>query len=287
MKKLADLIAGCEARAARVKRAPLPEEARLPQWPDSIRAVPNAILRSSLFSATGRGRRRYAEGEPLAALDGIEIYYTGQRLGQDDLDVWENLLHAVRSQSLGEQCRVTSYSLLKLIGLTDTGKNRAALQKRIERLVAAALTIRQGRYIYIGSLIRSSAKDEKTQEWVIELDPHLRPLFDEYQFTQVDWRIRRSLNGKPLAQWLHSFYSSHAAPFPFKVRTLHQLCGSEAVRMDHYRQDLRKALLAVKEACAAHGKWFRYEVCDDLVYVERQASGSQRRHLIKKKAKLT
>lgn len=57
--------------------------------------------------------------------------------------------------------------------------------------------------------------------------------------------------------------------------------------MDHYRQDLRKALLAVKEACAAHGKWFRYEVCDDLVYVERQASGSQRRHLIKKKAKLT
>lgn len=169
MKKLADLIADCRVRAARGKRAPLPEEARLPQWPDSIRAVPNAILRSSLFSSTGRGRRRYAEGEPLAALDGIEIYYTGQRLGQDDLDVWENLLHAVRSQSLGEQCRVTSYSLLKLIGLTDTGKNRAALQKRIERLVAAALTIRQGRYIYIGSLIRSSVKDEKTQEWVIEL----------------------------------------------------------------------------------------------------------------------
>ncbi|MDP1293638.1 hypothetical protein Q6296_27835, partial [Klebsiella variicola] len=84
-------------------------------------------------------------------------------------------------------CRVTSYALLKLMGKTDTGKNRATLNKRITRLVASALTVKQGRYSYIGSLIAGAAKDEETQEWVIELDAKLRPLFAADQFTQVEW----------------------------------------------------------------------------------------------------
>jgi len=37
--------------------------------------------------------------------------------------VWESLLHAVRFQAMGEQCRLTTYALLELMGKTDTGKN--------------------------------------------------------------------------------------------------------------------------------------------------------------------
>ena len=70
------------------------------------------------------GSIRAVSDKPLAALDGIEIHYTGERLDQGDLDVWEALLHAVRDQNLGNECRVTSYALLKLMGKTDTGKNR-------------------------------------------------------------------------------------------------------------------------------------------------------------------
>ena len=292
MKHLNDLLARIpetrakakqRAECAQLQGAPLPKSvAQLPLWPEPVRVVPNGFLRSALFGAIAKGKRRYIDGEQLAALDGVEIHYTGQRLDQGDLDVWESVLHAVRFQELGSQCRVTSYALLKLMGLTDTGKNRATLHKRITRLVANAVTIKQGRYSYIGGLIRFAAKDEETQEWVIELDEKLRPLFDADQFTQVEWAVRHALNGKPLAQWLHGFYASHAKPFPLKIETLHRLCGSEATLMSDYAKTLRNALNDVAEASAAHGVGFSSDIRGDLVQVEKQAKGAQLRHLAKK-----
>jgi hypothetical protein len=255
---------------------------KLPIWPDAVRAVPNGFIRSALFGAIAKGKRRYIDGEQLAALDGVDIRYTGQRLDQGDLDVWQTVLQAIRLQELGSQCRLTSYALLKLMGLTDTGKNRVTLSKRITRLVASALTVKQGRYTYIGSLISFAAKDEDTQEWVIELDPRLRPLFAADQFTQIEWAVRHELSGQQIAQWLHGFYASHAKPFPFKVETLLKLCGSEDASPTSGRQKLRKALDAVTEASTAHGEGFGYEIRGDLVHVQKLAKGAQRRHLAKK-----
>ena len=196
------------------------------------------------------------------------------------------MLHAVCLQELGSQCRVTSYALLKLMGKTDTGKNRVTLQNRIERLVANAVTIRQGRYTYIGGLIRFAAKDEETQEWVIELDEKLRPLFAGDQFTQIEWAVRHALDGKQLAQWLHGFYATHAKPFPMKAETLLKLAGSENDNPSSGRQKLRKALDALAEASEAHGEGFNYDIRGDLVHIEKKAQGSQRRHLAKKTSKL-
>lgn len=258
---------------------------RLPLWPETVRGVPNGLLRSALFGAIRKGRRRYISGEDLAAIDGVTIRYKGERLDQGDLDVWESVLHAVRLQELGSQCRLTSYALLKLMGKTDTGKNRATLQTRIERLRANAVTIRQGRYSYIGGLVDEAYKDEETQAWVIVVNPKLHALYAVDQFTQVEWNVRHALDGKPLAQWLHSFYASHAKPYPMRIETLHELCGSETVRMDHYRQDLRKALDAVTAACEAHDEGFSYEIRGDLVHVEKKSSRAQRRHLAKNAAK--
>ncbi len=298
MKRMGDLLGRIEElreqakqRAEREKRDPLPgaplpkNVVQLPLWPEPVRAVPNGFLRSALFGAIAKGRRRYINGEDLAAVDGVTIRYKGERLDQGDLDVWESVLHAVRLQELGSQCRVTSYALLKLMGKTDTGKNRATLNKRITRLVASALTVKQGRYSYIGSLIAGAAKDEETQEWVIELDEKLRPLFAGDQFTQIEWAVRHALDGQQLAQWLHGFYATHAKPFPMKAETLLKLAGGENANPRSAQQKLRKALDAVAEASEAHGEGFSYEIRGDLVHVEKKASGPQRRHLAKKAAK--
>jgi len=258
---------------------------QLPLWPEPVRAVPNGFLRSALFGVVKKGRRRYINGEDLASVDGVTIRYKGERLDQNDLDVWLSVLHAVRLQELGSRCRVTSYALLKLMGKTINGKNRATLQARIERLVANAVTVKQGRYTYIGSLIHFAAKDEKTQEWVIELDPRLSVLFGADQFTQIDWAVRQTLDRHQLAQWLHGHYASHAEPFPLKVETLLKLSGSENENPSSGRQKLRKALDAVAKACEAHGQPFNYRIAGDLVHVERQGSKAQRRHLTKKRAR--
>ncbi len=258
---------------------------QLPLWPEPTRAVPNGFLRSALFGVVRKGRRRYINGEDLAAVDGVTIRYKGERLDQGDLDTWESVLHAVRREELGSRCRTTSYALLRLMGKTDTGKNRKTLENRIERLVANAVTVKQGRFTYIGSLIASAAKDNETQEWVIELDAKLRPLFAADQFTRVEWAVRHALDGHQLAQWLHGFFASHAKPFPLKVKTLHRLCGSEASLMSDFAKKLRKALDAVAKASVANGEGFSYDIRGDLVHVEKMASGTQRRHLAKKAAK--
>ena len=279
-------------RVAREQRDPLPgahlarNVVQLPWWSEPVRAVPNGVLRSALFGALAKGKRRFMKGEQVASLDGIEIRYTGERLDQGDLDVWESVLHAVRLQALGEQCRVTAYALLKLMGKTDTGKNRETLHKRITRLRANAVEIKQGRFSYIGGLIDEAYKDEETQEWVIGVNSKLRALFAADQFTQVEWAVRHALDGKPLAQWLHGFYASHAKPYPVRVETLLQLSGSENTEPRSSRQKLRKALDDVAEASEAHGEGFSYDIRGDLVHVEKKAKGPQRRHLAKKAAKL-
>lgn len=290
MQPLSQVLAKLEVSRQKAKeRQPLPAAApkavQLPLWPEPARAVPNGFLRSALFGAIRKGRRRYINGERLASLDGIEIRYTGQRLDQGDLDVWMSVLHAVRMQQMGSRCRVTSYALLKIMGKTDTGKNRATLQERITRLVASAVTVKQGRYTYIGSLLRFAAKDEETQEWVIEADEKMVSLFAADQFTLVEWAVRQALDGHPLAQWLHGFYASHAKPYPMRMDTLLKLAGSEDANPRSAQQTLRKALDAVAEACATHGVGFRYEIRGDVVYVETQPSRSQRRHLARKAAK--
>lgn len=204
--RVAELQKKHRERVASEKRnklpgAPLPHDVvQLPRWPDFVRGVPNGFLRSALFGAIAKGRRRYMSGERVTTLDGLTILYTGERLDQGDLDGWESVLHVLRLQALGVPCRVTSYALLKLMGKTDTGKNRRVLHTRITRLRANAVEIKQDGWSYIGGLIDEAYKDNETQEWVIVVSPKLQTLFAADQFTQIDWNVRRALVGKPLAQ---------------------------------------------------------------------------------------
>jgi hypothetical protein len=255
---------------------------QLPLWPDVVRGVPNAALRSALFGAIKKGARAYLERQEIHAQEGVKIIYTGARLDQGDLDVWETVLHVVRVQALGDECRVTAYQLLKMLGKTDTGINRDTLERRLSRMKATGVDVNVGRYGYEGSLIDEVYRDKETREYVIRLNPKLSVLFAADQFTQIDWSVRHALDGQPLAQWLHGYYASHAKPYPVNVATLLKLSGSENDEPRSSRQKLRKALDAVTEAGAAHGQPFSYEIKADLVHVEKKGSGPQRRHLADK-----
>ena len=259
-----------------------PKKVQLPMWPDVVRGVPNAALRSALFGAIKKGARAYLERQEIHAQEGIRIVYTGARLDQGDLDVWETVLHIARVQALGDECRVTAYQLLKALGKTDTGINRDTLERRLSRMKATGVDVDTGRYGYEGSLIDEVYRDKETREYVIRLNPKLSALFATDQFTQVDWSVRHALDGKPLAQWLHGYYASHAKPYPVNVATLLKLSGSENADPSSGRQTLRKALGALTDASKANGQPFSYDIRGDLVDVQKLASGTQRRHVTKK-----
>lgn len=255
----------------------------LPHWQDSVRRVPNVALRSALFGAISKGHRPYLERVEIHALGGISILYTGALLDQGDLDVWETVLHLARMQELGAECRVTAYRLLKDLGKTDTGKNRAILDKHLSRMKATALQVRVGEHSYEGSLIHEVYRDHDTRSYVIRLNPKLRVLFLDDQFTDVDWSVRQALHGKPLAQWLHGFYVTHARPYDLKIETLHRLCGSRASSLRDFKKDLRRSLDTVERASNAAGQPFSYLIEGGLVRVKTTPSPSQRRHLANKR----
>ena len=100
-----------------------------------------------------------------------------------------------------------------------------------------------------------------------------------YQVESVLAEVGDALAAKPLAQWLHGFFSSHAAPKPIKVETLHRLSGSEAGELKHFTQALKAALEALEKASAAAGQVFAWRIEGGVLHVTRTPSPSQKRHL--------
>ena len=217
------------------------KELKLPDCPDTKRGTPNSFLRSALFSAIQSKDRVFLKGAILASQEGITVKFTGEQLNQEDLTLWETLVHLAKDQPLGNVCEFTAYDILKTMGLGDGGIERERLHKGIIRLTACAVEISiNGSRVYFSSLIDSGVKDELTSHYTIQLNRQLIKLYR--QNTWLDWEQRAKLRRKPLAQSLHGYYSSHKVPYPIKVETLHEFSGSKNKKIFAFKQKLSIAL---------------------------------------------
>jgi hypothetical protein len=214
---------------------------KLPTISEQKRALPNAILRSSLFGVVGKGNREYEENVLKATVQGLTVKFTGKQLDQTDLDVYLECVRRCAKCPLGELVRFTIYDFLKSIS-RDTGTTQYEWLKGVLlRLTACAIEMGDGRFFYTGHLLHEKWCDEKTGEFVIALNPKIAAFFSGDVWTALLLRERNSLKGKPLAQWLHGFYSSHEKPFQYKVETIKELCGSNS-SMKEFRRMLKKSL---------------------------------------------
>jgi len=243
-------------RAQQRPRAPAPKPTpakvvRLPLWPAELRTCPSCVLRSALFGVVQRGRRKALEGEILATWEGVIIRYTGWRLDQADLDVWLATLHLAREHNLGTRVSVTINEMLRTIGRPTDGRSHEWFKSAIRRLTACAVEITRQQRTYWGSLIEKGCRDEETGEFVIVLNPELAVLFEDDDFTRLEWEIRLDL-GMDLAKWLHGYIASHRAtaqnPHRIGLERLRALCGSDYERLRDFRDDVRKAMAQLQTA---------------------------------------
>lgn len=226
-----------------------PMQLKLPPWSDSFRGVPNSILRSALFAAIQGKNRKNMFRESLASLDGIKIKFSGQQLDQSDMDVWETMVHFCREQNVGSRIRFSAYSALKSMQ-RDTGKAQHEwLYNSFVRLSGAALEIElKGNKSFFGAMLKG-IKDDVTNEYHIELDPLILALYSTNDWTKIQWEKRVLLKRKPLALWLHSFYSSHSfSPYPIKLETIMHLCGSTNKSPSDFKRKLEAALSDMEKA---------------------------------------
>lgn len=225
-------------------------QSQLPLWGEKIRGVPNSVLRSALFSATKRGKRAYMERVKVASVDGVSVLFTGPRLDQADLDVWEQCLHIARTSALGTRIGFTAGGFLRAIGRNTSGANHEWLKGALARLAGSVVELKDGKKAYFGALINHGSRNDETGHFELELNPKIASLYNDDGWTGQDWEQRKVLIGKPLALWLHGFYSSHEMPYDYKVETLYKLCGSEAKEMKEFKRTLSESL---PHLCAATG----------------------------------
>lgn len=275
-KSLTDALAKLQETRKRV--APLEEPvihampAMLDIWPENVRGVPNPFLRGALFSVSQQ-REVALKRELLASVEGVEIWFKGERFNQTDLDVWQTLLHLSRLSPLGNEVEFVAQTLLLALGRGTSGKHHEELKEDLVRLIGGVVEITwaKGRKVFVGALVSSLIRNETTQHYVLTLNPQLKALF-ESGYTQVYWPHRRALKSNHLSKWLHGFYASHAQPYPYKVITLRSLCGSKQADLFGFRRQLRKALQQLLDIQAIAA----WEIgADDLVKVTTIPSLSQ------------
>jgi hypothetical protein len=198
---------------------------QLPLWPEPSRGTPNSVLRGALFAAIdGKRGRKAMQRQLLASQKGIEIRFTGLQLDQGDMDVFEQALHIVRQNPLGDRCEFSAHGFLKAMGKTTGKCNHEALKNAFARLMGCGVEITHDRFTYGGSLLEFY-RDEHTERYVVVFNPKIIALYDA-GWTAIDWEQRRTLQRKPLALWLHGYLATHARPHPVKIETLMQMSGS-------------------------------------------------------------
>jgi len=221
---------------------------QLPMWGDRIRGVPNSVLRSALFTATRRGKRQYFERQKIASVDGISVVFTGPRLDQADLDVWEQCIHIARTSALGTRISFTAHSFLKSIGRHTDGRSHDWLKGAFARLASSVVELKDGKRAYFGGLISYGLRNDETGFYELELNPQIASLYNDDSWTGQDWEQRKKLMGKPVALWLHGFYSTHQAPYDYKIETLWKLCGSETKELKEFKRGLSENLQYLSKA---------------------------------------
>ncbi len=244
----------------------------LPDWSPTKGASPNEIVRSALFTARNRNRRRvYLKQAEIIVTGGGSILYLGEELRQDDELVWMRLLQLAKGKPLGDPIYFTPYSFLKAIGWRVNNWGYQHLKTCLLRMKATAVQITSNRLhqTVVTSLIDYIAmwdpeKQSPLAEWEVRVSKVMSLLFADGAFTLIDLEQRKALP-EGIATKLHSYWSSHREPYPVKVETLQKLCASEC-ELRFFRRELKKAL----NALVAVGFLENWGIESDLVAVIRK-----------------
>ncbi len=213
----------------------------------------------------------------LGALDGVSVKFTGMQLDQSDLDVWEQIAHLARLHPLGNVCHFKANAFLKAIGRSTGKANYKWFDDTLARIGACEVEIKSGSRAYNGNLFHGRWRDEETREYKVVLNPTIAALFCGDDWTGIQFDERLALKGKPLALWLHGFYSSHARPFAMKVETLRDLSGGTNKDMRDFKRKLKAAFDDLGGIAGINATFD-----GDLVSVTRKPSKTQGKHLAKK-----
>jgi hypothetical protein len=256
-----------EIRVARQRRAVRRgKDVFLPSWKDAAVALPNALLRSALFSASSASREALFEA-PIAAQGDVVLTLTGHQLCDYDRRVFAACLNHYRDDrplvpddTSPAWVTLTFYQFAQDLVTSYSANVHKAIRDSLIRLSAAHLRVRINRRdIPLPRLIDVAFDDgfagqepadcmlRGSDRVAFRIFESMANLFGPADWSAVPQPALTDYSG--LASWLASFYSTHAKPYPLKVADLYRYAGVTC-ELREFRRMLKIALEKLKRDTA-------------------------------------
>lgn len=240
-------------------------------WHDDQRALPNDFARAALFTTRNKKVPRVPYQKHLIyhVNKDVVILYTGIELRADDDElIWQQVLDYAKRQPMGSPVSFSLYELCKDVGWSINGRYYARAEECLARLQATAIAFESKRVGRVESLslvrrFRIVGKGTKQPRCQVELDPEMIVLFDNQHYSKFVWERYRRLS--PTARRLFDYLASHAQPFPVRLETFRQICGSESARPKKWREQVGDAAREVMDAGLIKRAW----IDGDVIRCER------------------
>nr|WP_253252163.1 plasmid replication initiator TrfA [Comamonas thiooxydans] len=247
-------------RAARIRRAVRRgRDVFLPSWSDFAVGLPNALLRSSLWSA-GDGADTWMESQEIAALgQDVCVLYTGKQLTQYDRRVLAACLEYYKEDkplspggSSAWVC-LSFYQFAQGMGLAYTLNTHKALRASLTRLEAAALRVRTGQLeLPVPRLLEVAFDDgyqtkpdnelKGSDQIAFRVLEQIATLYGPNAWSAVP---KPALELKGLKAWISGFYATHSCARQLPFKTLQELSGMTC-RPNDFRACVTRALDSLK-----------------------------------------
>lgn len=257
-------------RARRTRAVRRGKDVYLPSWQELCTAMPNALLRSALWSvkatryeqdgATGKDAlvQGPGDGVSVSVQGDATLINRGPTLGAYDRRVFAACLDYYRDDrplNGGEDATWIEESFFKFIeglGSKYHPDGHRALRASLERLSAMSLHVRvKGLEVQLPRILEVSfadgdARNEAPQSsdriYFRVLAPFAQ-LYGHASWTAVPHAALEA--GKGMRSWVATYYSTHSKPFETKLTDLHKLSGSAAT-FTKFKGQLRDALDELK-----------------------------------------
>ena len=243
----------------------------LAPWPDHMRALPNDIGRSAIFTVRNKKVPRAAlQGQLIYHVNkDVEITYTGIELRADDDElVFAQVLEYAKRTALGEPISFTFYEICMDLGWSINGRYYKKAEECLTRLQASAMQFSSQRIGRLESLslirrFRVLDRGKRTSRCQVEIDSEIVMLFAGDHYTKFVWEKYRSLS--PTARRMFDYFATHKEPFPLKLETFRLMCGSDSTRPKKWREQVGGACEELCEIGLVESAW----VNNDLVHCKR------------------
>lgn len=239
-------------------------------WDNDMRAIPNDLGRSAIFTTRNKGQKREACEDKLIYHynQEIEITYTGIELRADDDElVWQQILEYAKHFPLGQKVEFTLYQLCTDLDWHVTPFYYKRALSCLKRLKATCFSIKSPRHSTLKNLSLLGDFDmeqvgKKRAVCKVELDPYLVVLFANDHYSKVIWSKYRTLS--PTARRLFDYFVTHQKPYPLKLETFRLMCGSESTRKNKWAEQARGACKELEEIGLVEKSWLERDFihCD-------------------------